>query len=72
MAKKLEMVFRDATNKTMKITVDNIKDTLTDAEVKTAMETIIAKDIFETQGGSLIAIDDAKIVDINETDLSVE
>lgn len=72
MAKKLEMVFKDASNKTMKITVDNVKDAITDAEVKTAMQTILSKDIFVTDAGSLVSIDDAKIVDTTETDLNVE
>ena len=72
MAKKLEMTFKDASNKTMKITVDNVKNGITDAEVKTAMQIILSKDIFVTDAGSLVAIDDARIVDTTETDLNVE
>ncbi|MGI5997721.1 MAG: DUF2922 domain-containing protein [Lutispora sp.] len=72
MAKKLEMVFRDAVGKTMKISVDNADDNLTGESVKTAMETIIAKNIFATEGGDLVAIDGARIVDTNIQELDVE
>lgn len=72
MAKRLEMVFRDAVGKTMKITVDNADDNLTGESVKTAMETIIAKNIFATEGGDLVAIDGARIVDTNIQELDVE
>lgn len=71
MAKKLEMVFKDAAGKTMKISVDNADDNLTPEAVKTAMEGIIAKDVFATEAGSLIAIQGARIVDttIQEMDM---
>lgn len=72
MAKKVEMIFEDVSKSTMKITVDNIKDDLTEGTVKTAMQAIIEKDIFETKNGSLSVISDAKIVEITETDLNVE
>jgi len=72
MAKRLEMVFRDAVGKTMKITVDNADDNLTGETVKNAMETIIAKNVFATEGGDLVAIDGARIVDTNIQELDVE
>lgn len=72
MAKRLEMIFKDMENKSMKITVDNVRDNLTDVEVKTAMETILIKDIFATAAGNLIAIGEAKIVDTSVTALDVE
>jgi len=72
MAKKLEMMFRDAVGKTMKITVDNADDNLTGESVRTAMETIIAKNIFATEGGDLVAIDGARVVDTNIQELDLE
>lgn len=72
MAKRLEMVFKDMENKSMKITVDNVRDDLTDAEVKIAMETILAKDVFATAAGNLTAISEANIVDTSVTELNVE
>ncbi|MCQ1528577.1 DUF2922 domain-containing protein [Lutispora saccharofermentans] len=71
MAKKLEMVFKDAAGKTMKISVDNADDNLTPETVKTAMEGIIAKDVFATEAGGLAAIHGARIVDttIQEMDM---
>ncbi len=72
MAKRLEMTFKDVENKSMKITVDNVRDDLTDAEVKTAMETILLKDVFATAAGSLTAISEARIVDTSVTALDIE
>lgn len=72
MAKRLEMVFKDMENKSMKITVDNVREDVTDAEVKTAMETVLAKDVFATASGSLTAISEANIVDTSVTELNVE
>jgi len=72
MAKRLEMVFKDMENKSMKITVDNVREDLTGAEVKTAMETILLKDVFATAAGSLTAIGEANIVDTSVTELNVE
>lgn len=72
MAKKLEMVFRDAVGKTMRISVDNADESLTAESVKTAMESIIAKNIFATEAGDLVAIDGARIVDTNIQELDVE
>ncbi len=71
MAKKLEMVFRNEENKTVKLTVDNALDDLDSQDVKTAMETIIAKKVFLSNGGELVGIASARVVDteINELDL---
>lgn len=72
MAKRIEMTFKDVENKSMKITVDNVKDNVADDEVKLAMNTIIEKNVFSTEAGSLTAIADAKLVEVTETDLDVE
>lgn len=45
------------------ISLDNPKNTLTEAEVTAAMDQIIAKNIFNTTGGDLVAKDSAQIVD---------
>lgn len=71
MAKKLEMVFKDAADKTMRISVDNADEALTPAAVKTAMEGIIAKNVFATAAGSLVAIQGARIVDTNIQELDL-
>lgn len=71
MARKLEMVFKDITGKTMKISVDNADENITDEAVRTAMEEIINKNIFATAGGDLVAIHGARIVDTEIQELDV-
>ncbi|MCX7781208.1 MAG: DUF2922 domain-containing protein [Negativicutes bacterium] len=61
MTKTLEMVFRDAFGKETIIRLADPKDGLTQAEVLTAMETIIAKNIFATKGGDLAQAVEARI-----------
>jgi len=72
MARKLEMVFRDALGKIMKISVDNADENLTADSIKSAMESIISKNVFATETGDLIAIDGARIVDTNIQKLDFE
>lgn len=72
MAKKLEMAFRNEENKTAKIAVDNALDDLDPQDVKTAMETIIAKKVFLNNGGELVDIAGARVVDTEIYELDLE
>lgn len=49
------------------ITLDNPKDELTPAEVTTAMDQIIAKNIFNSSGGDYTAKDSAIIIEREST-----
>ena len=66
--RRLEMVFRNQLGKTNKITVDNAREDVSQAEVQSAMQSIIDKNIFDTTGGELVGIESARIVttDIEE------
>lgn len=59
----LQMRFVTQAGTRATISLDNPKDTLTEAEVTAAMDQIIAKNIFNTTGGDLVAKDSAQIVD---------
>lgn len=72
MAKKLEMVFRNEENKTAKLTVDNALDDLDPQDVKAAMETIIEKKVFLSNGGELVDIASARVVDTEIYELDFE
>jgi hypothetical protein len=61
MAKTLEMVFRNESGKEVTLSIADPKEDLTLAEVKTVMEDIIAKQIFESQTGDLAQIVEARI-----------
>ncbi|MBB6216401.1 hypothetical protein HNQ80_002501 [Anaerosolibacter carboniphilus] len=60
--KRLEMTFKNQLGTTMKITVDQVRDDTTEAEVQAAMQLILDKNIFQTNSGELVAIDSARIV----------
>ncbi|WP_027365057.1 DUF2922 domain-containing protein [Desulfotruncus alcoholivorax] len=59
----LQMRFVTQAGNRVTISLDNPKDTLTEAEVTAAMDQIIAKNIFVTSGGDLVSKDSAQIVD---------
>ncbi|SFG12844.1 Protein of unknown function [Desulfotomaculum arcticum] len=59
----LQMRFVTQAGNRVTISLDSPKDNLTEAEVTAAMEQIIAKNIFVTSGGDLVAKDNAQIVD---------
>jgi hypothetical protein len=72
MAKTLVMNFLNEQGKKTAVSINNVKDSLSDAEVAAAMDVIIAKNIFESTGGDLKIKDSASIVDTTTTDLTVK
>lgn len=72
--RKLVMYFKNEDDKLISITVDEPKESLTEEEIKTAMELIIAKDIFKKDTFSLTTASEAKIINTETTeyDLIVE
>ena len=66
--KKLVMTFKSSDDKKVSITVDNPIEDLEENEIKEAMDTIIEKDIFSPNGGSLVSIVCAKVVQTDTTD----
>ena len=69
MAQVLRMTFLTAAGNRVSITVDNPKDDLTQAQVQTAMDTIISKNILLATGGDLTAIDSAAIINTTTTEI---
>ena len=61
MEKVLELVFKDAEGDKKVITVNNPKDGVTADEAKSAMDAIVAADVFETSGGALTEVVEARI-----------
>jgi hypothetical protein len=62
MEKSLQMVFQNQSGKNVTMNLSGIKETLTELEVKTLMQLIIAKNIFESTGGDLVTIMSANII----------
>jgi hypothetical protein len=53
------------------ITLPAVRDDITEIEVATAMDVLIAKNVFITSGGDLVANHSAQIVERNVTELEV-
>lgn len=66
MAKRLVMTFKTAEGKTSTFTVDEPKDGLTDVEVRAVMDTIITKNIFNSNSGNLVDVKSAEIITTTE------
>lgn len=65
----LRMVFKNENGSNFTINLDNPRDNVTPAEIETAMDTIIVKNVFLTPGGALVAKQDIKIIDRTVNDL---
>ncbi len=63
----LKMSFVNQAGTKTTISLDNPKDTLTQAEVTAAMDQIIAKNIFNSAGGDLVSKHSAEIIDTTTT-----
>lgn len=62
MDKNLEMIFRNSAGKTARLSVQEPKEDLTPEEVKTVMNNIVAKNIFDTTGGDMLEAVSARII----------
>lgn len=62
MKAKLEMDFIDETNKRFRLSIDDPKEDLDVLQVETAMDTVIANNIFVSDGVDLIGYDAARII----------
>ena len=63
--KKLVMTFKTDYDRNVSISVDNPKDNLQESAIKSAMELIIAKDVFAPKEEKLVALVEARIVVTN-------
>lgn len=69
MAQTLQMVFRDQIGKSMTISVVDPREDLTQMELETVMNDIIAKNIFDSNGHDLAEIYAARIIDRQVTEI---
>ncbi|WP_411680001.1 DUF2922 domain-containing protein [Clostridium thailandense] len=72
MSKTLVMNFLNESGKKTAIRVSNVKEDITEAEVKNAMDVILAKNIFTTSGGDLKSKDSAELTDKSSSKLEVK
>lgn len=70
--KTLVLIFLNQSGSPVRVSIDNVKDDITDQEVRDAMEVIIGKNIFDSNGGDLVAIEGAEIVTRTVQELTVK
>lgn len=69
--KTLQLVFQTAAGSRFTISLPDPVDTLTEADVQAAMDTIIAKNVFNVNGADLTGKVAARIVSRETTELAV-
>lgn len=69
--KRLEMVFKNQKDKTTRMSLDNPREDITDAEIKSAMENVVAANIFETADGDIVSIASARIVSTDVQEITL-
>lgn len=67
--KTLQMTFTNSLGKKKTVSINDPKDDLQKSEVESAMNEIITKNIFASNGAELVAIAGAKIVNRQVTEL---
>ncbi|WP_411680023.1 DUF2922 domain-containing protein [Clostridium thailandense] len=72
MSKTLVMNFLNESGKKTAVRVSNVKEDITEAEVKNTMDVILAKNIFTTSGGDLKSKDSAELTDKSSSKLEVK
>lgn len=71
MNSKLELIFKNQQDRKTRISIDEPRADLTATDIQTAMNSIIAENIFDSSGGDLIAISGARIVTTDVQDFEV-
>ena len=65
------MSFLTSKGKKTSLKLDNVKDGISDGEVVTLMDTIIAKNIFVTENGYLVQKDGAQLIEKSVSKLRI-
>jgi hypothetical protein len=67
----LELVFTTTTGKETKINIENPKEPVVEADVKAAMDKIVAANVFLFGTGEITGIKGARIVERSTTDVNL-
>lgn len=67
--KLLRMVFRNQSGGNVTINLNDPRADLTTAEIETAMDLIIARNVFTSSGGDLVSKQDIRVIDTTTNDL---
>ena len=71
MTKTLELVFVNMAGDKVTMRVADPRDDLQEAEVRTVMDQVVAKDVFTSSGGSLTGVAGARLVTRDVAELNI-
>jgi hypothetical protein len=71
MALTLQMVFQNQLGRNVAINIPEVREDVSPEEIKTLMELILAKNIFDSTGGNLVALMEANLVSREVQEISV-
>lgn len=69
--KKLSLRFVTAGDEISTMSISEVKEDITEAEINDLMDAVVANDIFYTSAGSFTKKKSAKIIDITETEVEI-
>lgn len=70
--KRLELIFENEIGKNVTISLDNPKENLDANTVISAMDEIIAQNVFTSNGGDLVHKKGARVVERNVTEIEID
>ena len=70
--KRLLMTFKTSDDKKVSLSIDDPREDITEGEIKSAMDLVIAKNIFAPNGADIVQAVDAKIVVTDTTPYDLE
>lgn len=70
--KRLIMTFKTTDDKKISLSVDDPREDVTEAEIKSAMDLVVAKNIFAPNGADIVSAVEAKVVVTDTTSYDLE
>ena len=70
--KRLVMTFKTTNDKKVSLSVDDPREDITESEIKSAMDLVVAKNIFAPNGADIASIVEAKVVVTDTTPYDLE
>jgi len=68
---RLEMVFKNQLDKTTRLSIDSPRADVTEVEIRTAMDDIVARNLFNSTGGDLVSVVGARIITTDIQELTI-
>ncbi|WP_243291684.1 DUF2922 domain-containing protein [Bacillus sp. FJAT-47783] len=71
MEKTLELQFLNEEGKTVRLSIEDPKDSLTPAEIASAMDTILSSNVFISTGGKFVSKKGAREIERQVTEIAI-